>query len=102
MSAWVRVGAKCVCVDNSAHRTDGAALLIKGAVYTIRAIEDCGPHGFGLLLVEVVNSPVRYVSGFSEPVYRIDRFRPLVTKTQEQDLALFSHLLDGVSVPEVV
>lgn len=96
MSAWARPGVKCVCVDASPGKTPGLATLVTGRVYTIRTVEDCGQYGIGLILAEVRNATLFYTTGVSEPVYRVDRFRPLITRTQEQDVALFRQIIAQV------
>lgn len=97
MSAWVKVGAKCVCVDGEQgpmwHANfDGCRLPTKGHVYTIRAIDSL----HGLLLSEIRNRRVRWVGGYVELHFRVDRFRPIITRTQEDDVALFRDLLETV------
>lgn len=99
MSSWAKPGVKCVCLDD---RWEGASPLKKGATYTIHAITlGEGRHpgvkvtrGMGLLLVEAEN-PHQPSVGFSAA-----RFRPLITRTQEQDLELFRHHLSGNSLSE--
>lgn len=93
MSAWAKPGVKCVCVD-----ADGSETLVHGGVYTVRSTCVAGPlwadaGSVGLRLYEII-LPVDRLDGI-EPGYRVSRFRPLVTRTQEQDLELFlPHLTD--------
>jgi hypothetical protein len=85
MSAWAKVGVKCVCIDFTPvficarpHPADPVA----GGVYTVTGIwhdED----GTFLQLAECDGD-----SG-----YEVSDFRPLVTRTQEDDVALFRDLL---------
>lgn len=98
--SWARVVAKVVCVD-AAPRDPGVALLIAGAVYTIRATEWCAdwpytPPGYGVHLLEV-RRPVWLRTGRAMP-YDIARFRPLVTEAD--DVALFQRLVADMPVSE--
>lgn len=93
---WVRPGVKVVCVS----RTRLHLSIIKeydledavvGQVYTIR--DTMVRFGqVGILLAEIRNNSVPGDSiewGFS-----VERFRPLITRTQEQDLEQFIPLLE--------
>lgn len=101
--SWARVGAKVVCVDNAFH---GGLLpvLQVGAVYEIfRVVPLSGLHRgpyardrVGCALVGIHNPYMRDGS------FALSRFRPLVTRTQEQDVALFTHLLQGKPVEDRV
>lgn len=93
--SWARVGAKVVCVNAARlyppQRTDEATPA-EGQTYTIREVVDyC--YAIGLRLVEIVNRPHDYADGCLECAFVIDAFRPLTTRTQEQDLELFLPLL---------
>lgn len=97
--SWCRVGAKVVCVDASprvgarARDLDG---LTRGVVYTIRSVfEEDGE--LCLRLAEIVR-PIRIEDILenygTENGFAATRFRPLVTRSQEQDIAEhFSHHL---------
>ena len=112
MSAWAKPGVKCVCVRTApeAFRVAGAVYPVVGEVYTVRkvVITTIGTHKGepAILLVEIVNSPViNSQLGFDsslEAAMAIDAFRPLVTKSQSEDVALFAHYLDGVRIGEPV
>ena len=84
MSAWAKPGVKVVCVAPIES-------LVRDEIYTIAEVlhrDDTGR--LGVVLVECLASITweNTVGGF-----RLSRFRPLVTKTQEQDVAKFRHLL---------
>lgn len=86
MSSWAKPGVKCVCVDADPDKGrcwHGTAPVV-GRTYTIVRIKGFGYDG----------SPVAIFGGINNgaPV-RIARFRPLVTKTQEQDIAMFKAML---------
>jgi len=91
MSAWAKPGVKCVCVHNSGWWYGDVAFdsdVGPGKIYTV---------------VEVVTPPSGKVgiSLWGQPLgeyYNADCFRPLVTKTQDEDIALFRHYLDQAGV----
>jgi hypothetical protein len=105
MSSWAKPGVKCVCIRTAplALRVAGANYPEVGVVYTVRkvVITSFGPHKGepSLLLEEVVNTPAinpRLFPDVHSPLEAsmpVDAFRPLITRTQEQDIALFHHLL---------
>lgn len=94
--SWARVGAKVVCVDDTAIL--GSLPLSVGSIYTIVGVtvppknkHRVGRHrraAYRLLLADVTNP----LTG--DGAFGITRFRPLITKSQEQDVAIFRHLLD--------
>ena len=96
MAHWAKPGVKCVCVFDGAlpesmplkswHWTP-----TKGHIYTIVSVEQHA-HGVGLTLKECATG--------NHQIFSVRRFRPLVTKTQEQDVALFQHMLDGQPIGE--
>lgn len=97
MSAWARPGVKCVCIGNwtDGWRSDEGQieLPMTRQVYTVREVH---PDGDAIRLVEIVNPPLRYAGdNVTEVWFMTCRFRPLVSKTQEQDIALFTPLLDS-------
>lgn len=83
--AWARVGAKVVCVDASpdAH---GQMYLRERKTYTIYASHLSG-H---LQLIEVPREHE------DDAWYLVSRFRPLITRTQSEDVAQFLSLLDSI------
>jgi hypothetical protein len=67
-----------------------------GVVYTIREVRTVtiGPNaGQPCLFLEGIFNPVIETLGNKEPGMPISAFRPLISKTQEQDVELFRHLL---------
>jgi len=89
MSAWAKPGVKCVCVNDRASRF-GTCSLVKGNIYTITKVLSPDLHGSTGVIVAEAESKAR---GF-----HLHRFRPLVTKTQDEDIALFRHHLDQAGV----
>ena len=93
MTSWARPGVKVVCVVRGEETSD-VNYPIVGEVYTIRQVEPHPLGGVGILFEEVSNHVMTFDSGRrGEPLFMASRFRPLVTKTQNQDVALFRHLL---------
>lgn len=99
--AWAVPGAKVVCVDGmpswnyfKGRPAKYSALPVLGEIYTIsQAVWHQWPFrsGVGLHLLEIQRA------GKVSP-YILERFRPLVTRSQEQDVAIFRHHLDGHKV----
>lgn len=86
--SWAKPGVKCVCVDADSPPRSGIWLgdrLVAGATYTIVAVTS---SPLGLVGVTLLEADTPNPCG-----YWLARFRPLVTKTQEQDVAKFRHLL---------
>lgn len=102
---WAVPGAKCVCIDDgySTVALPGSEYvgdldgLARNSIYTIRAVgPDILDGDRRVWLVEILreNDPdLPYESGFS-----IARFRPLITRSQEHDVALFAPILHGQPV----
>jgi len=95
--AWARVGAKVVCVKVGewSNTHPGEKHPRFGDVLTVREGIFLGGELY-LRFAEIRNPPVRYAPGlgFFEGSYFIDRFRPLVARTAEQDIAEhFAHHL---------
>ena len=76
------------CVDENIECWDDALLLsaVKGEIYTVEYASS-DEHGVWIGLIEL---PMEE--------YQIFHFRPLVTKTLEQDLAIFLPLLTDLRV----
>ncbi len=90
----LRVGMKVVCVNarQSPMYADGPMLLEKGAVYTIRDVH-LDMSGYAAVRLVEHKHCATYYQGGAEAGYRPSRFRPLVTKTLEQDMETFHPLL---------
>lgn len=95
MSSWAKVGAKVVCVN--AQNDPGFQWFnevpVEGAIYRISGmVPDKNRPGKACLLFEEMRNGG---SGFA-----IHRFRPLTTKTQEQDVSMFKGLLNKTPINE--
>lgn len=94
--AWVRPGAKCISLydfpDARAHGFDAPRA---GTIYTVREI-DQGPGVYDCIRVMEITNPT--CDDGWEPSWVIKRFRPVVTRSQEQDVAIFRPILDQVPV----
>jgi hypothetical protein len=98
MTSWARPGVKCVCIDAESERYTGLLRhvpgrvnpsfhLVLGRTYVVREVFR---HPFADVMVVTLHGvPDRT----PEHGYAIARFRPLITRTQEQDLELFRPLL---------
>lgn len=106
MSVWPSVGMKCICVSNGAGTAAsvtgvryplsiwGIENAVKGAQYTVREVVDT-LYGIGLLIEEIDNRHVRTVTG-DEVSFLLSRFRPLITRTKDEDVAAFKSLLQDM------
>lgn len=103
--SWAVKGAKVVCVD--AGWDTESPVLSEGAVYEIeRVFANNGPASDRyatvpwVVILRGVRNP--HAQLHHEGAFALDRFRPPVTRTQEQDIAEhFSGFLHG-RVPEGV
>lgn len=97
---WAVPGAKVVCVEPSpaASFYGWEKLPVVGEVYTIRDIVFPDGGTPCIRLDEISNAVSEYFYGPAECSFKIARFRPLISKTQEQDVALFEPLLNSKSV----
>lgn len=97
MGSWAKPGVKCVCVvqgDIGPKRHD---------VCTVDEVK-ADATGVWLVLSEYGwrHTDTLTTVERRRPLFRVERFRPLVTKTQEQDVALFWHLLAPIKAVEPV
>ena len=88
MSSWVKLGAKCVCVRLPIPDLIASdcmnALPVIGKVYTVNDIST-SPRGLIVIGCAELDQTVYYDA---------QMFRPVVPpKAQEDDIALFRHLL---------
>lgn len=97
--SWAKVGAKVVCIDARWNKGQDSPLRER-TIYTVSAVFAPRPGRFAgkptfaaaVDFVEAIN-PTHI--GFN-----VCRFRPLVSKTQEQDTAMFLDLLAGMPVSD--
>ena len=89
MSSWAKAGVKCVFIyEGGGHGTivndrGFRAMPVCRQVYEISGVHQEEPYGLFLSLV-----------GFpDQQFFHISAFRPLVPRTQEQDVALFTPVL---------
>lgn len=95
MSAWAKPGVKCVCLFGK-WALNGTGPIVagprEGEICTVASWPIADAHGdVGFRLVGWVGE---------QDVFLASCFRPLITKTQEEDLSLFAHHLDGLPVGE--
>lgn len=88
--SWVKVGAKVVCVNAPKSSSYKEQMPEVGSVYTIREIY----REKAIRLKEINNDVCKYLDGNIECSFLIECFRPLVTKTLEQDMEIFAPLLN--------
>lgn len=103
MSSWAKVGAKCVCVDDGPPHHSlpegfswGVGVAVRaGKVYEIRSVQT--HRLLSVKTIKLAGVPDR--SGIDDG-YDLSRFRPLITKTQEQDVSMFKSLLNKTPINE--
>lgn len=102
VSAWARPGVKCVYIGNPQpnEKWRGVNRPVVGTVYTVRDVLLTARGTTAIWLVEIINPSVyvRDVNREMEWGFKATSFRPLITRTQEQDVSLFTHHLDGLPV----
>lgn len=85
--SWARVGAKVVCIADAVAIVGvdlGFPLFKAGDIYTIGGVEVDPDYGVFLW----------FKGHDSRHSGHIDGFRPLITRSQEQDMAIFRPILD--------
>ena len=90
MSAWAKPGVRCVCIKNSTRiiNYQGMPPFLKGQTFTIAGVVQ---NEFGVALYFEERGPNQWA--------HISGFRPLIERTQEQDLEHFLPLLNTVEEP---
>jgi len=91
--SWAKPGAKVVCVD--AFPLEGSIWVsppVEGVIYTITDTF----YQEGVLLLRL-----KELRNFQDIGYLARRFRPLVSRTQEQDVDLFKSLLNPTLVDKL-
>lgn len=94
MSTWAAPGVKCVCIHADWKRGPRLSiwtwlkllylgLPVHGGVYEVTAV---GQHCSGGRAITL--------RGWGKLAFHADLFRPLISRTQEQDVALFAPLLN--------
>jgi hypothetical protein len=95
MSAWAKPGVKCVCIRGGSPNCFGfrevGSYPVEGAIYTIRGVYH-GPQWDQFYLVELPSGKAKHPDG-CEMGWNASHFRPLVTRIQSEDVALFRKLL---------
>jgi len=93
--SWAVRGAKVVCVYNHVeHPRPGEVFPAKGQIYTIREVapSEKFPDEAIAAFAELEN-PLLRKGGKAEAMFRLKYFRPLVPRSQEQDVAIFAPML---------
>lgn len=104
-NSWARPGVKCEFLGIPEGVNPDSRFIeipVVGAVYTIRDVDADSYGEVVVRLREIRNPVVRTQEGMLERAYEAWLFRPLVSKTQEQDVELFRHLLNPTNTPEHV
>ena len=101
--SWAKVGAKVVCIDGTpdaprSHLSDyKSSLPVKGQTYTLGAAVDPAYwyRGPRVAVAELPHIQYEYDYG-----WHLSRFRPLVTKTQAEDVRAFKSMLRDMPATE--
>lgn len=93
MAHWAKPGVKCVCIHDRGRWAgpDGESPStppLKGKVYTI--VETDQAEGTLFLTLAECSQ---------DEMYSVKNFRPVISRTQEQDLELFLPLIETLGEP---
>lgn len=104
LPSWCRVGQRVVYLgpEKDLESYEDYTLPTKGKAYTIREVCSYPLHGTGLRLLELINVPSLTTEGVLEVSFWWKRFQPVVTKTIEDDVAIFVPLLQTKKEEELV
>ena len=98
--AWPSVGMKCVCIKDVRNAvTLKHPHPAKGQVYTVRKVVTDSSRGILAILLEEISMSEWSVPSRLEPGFNINGFRPLVSKTQAVDLAMFKTIANEAEKP---
>ena len=86
MSSWARPGVKCVCINGAGWYLDSARFDSDVAVNRVYTIVEVITDSRGQVGISLWGQPLG-------EFYNVKEFRPLITQSQEQDVAKFRHLL---------
>lgn len=96
--SWARVGMRVVCIDATRRLMSGRIPwlpLTLGAVYTLA---DTGiDEGDDIVFLVEQRNPSLFGRDCG---YLLRRFRPLISRTQKQDTAMFRQLVDELPILE--
>lgn len=98
--AWAVPGAKVVCIRTMTRRNGGPVPVV-GQTYVVRH-PHVSPFGDAVIGLEEIVDPLanyKLAPGLG-PFWLVEWFRPLVTRSQEQDIA--THFRDLLRQPEPV
>lgn len=95
MSAWAKPGVKCVCIAHGwpEHEMEEGGVTRAPMPNEVLTVTEVIRNGY-LRFAEI---PVVQAAG-CELAWDVTAFRPLITRTQEEDLALFRDLLTDAPV----
>ena len=89
MSSWAKPGVKCICISDAIGTADGFPprfpLFQKGQIFTVSGIDTWRGMTF-----------LRFVGENPLHAGHIEGFRPLITKTLSEDIALFKAISEDV------
>ncbi len=99
--AAYRRGQKGVCIDASWRNNNvggGGVEGVEGAKYKISAVMAApkGTQEVGLTVLRLVETDNLRHPTLAHPAYLADRFRPLVSKTLEEDARMIRELVDNM------
>ncbi len=95
------VGQKVVCIKKGEWNNGWGCEIVPvyGGIYTIRQIRfrEIETGCDGLLLNEIINSPMKYANGFHEASFAVHQFRPL--QERKTSIEIFERMLTPDKVP---
>lgn len=93
MGVWPSVGMKCVCIDLSPGEIEPEHGCLPGDIYTVLEINNTD---FREPAVRVRNERSGRSNDWNE-YGRLSRYRPLITKSQEDDTGMFREIAHSMT-----
>lgn len=94
MCNWAKPGAKCVSIAGGWHSHESGDKRVGPSMRETVTIKYTVRREDGALMLCLV--------GYPEGAYNVTGFRPLIERTQQQDVALFHSLLTETRTPALV
>jgi len=100
--SWAKVGARVICIDVSGL---GGTVLALRHTYTVTGAGISHKVATGGPCQGQANNPIVFLDGITNPFtveggFAAVRFRPIVTRSSEHDIALFKRIADDATQNE--
>lgn len=96
MSSWAKVGVRCICIRAETIGSWRGLAPVNGQTYVITKFSQS-------MFTDVPQAHFATLDGL--PIHencrvKLDRFRPLITRTQDEDVDAFKSLLQDMPLTE--